>query len=213
MRAIADRVLDDRFATDLTGQSRDYVESSVGLVYVFLFALVLVYLVLSAQFESFRDPLIIMIAVPLALAGALLSLGLAGDTLNVFSQIGLIMLVGLITKNGILIVEFANRRQAAGLSVRDAAADAAKARFSPVLMTSLSTIFGILPIALVVGAGPGSRLSMGVAVIGGLLLGSVLTLFVVPAIYSYVSRESPAADRATASVDIGQVEAGQPRPA
>jgi multidrug efflux pump len=213
MRAIADRMLDERFATDLTGQSRDYVESSAGLVYVFLFALVLVYLVLSAQFESFRDPLIIMIAVPLALAGSLLSLGLAGETLNVFSQIGLIMLIGLITKNGILIVEFANQRKAAGLTVREAAADAAAARFRPVLMTSLSTIFGMLPIALAVGAGSGSRVSMGVAVIGGLLLGSLLTLFVIPAIYSYVSCEYTAADRETAPVDTGQVDAGRPRPA
>jgi multidrug efflux pump len=189
MRGIAQEVLDDRFTTDLAGQSRDFVDSSTSLVFVFLFALVLVYLVLAAQFESFRDPFIIMLAVPLALTGALVALRFSGLTLNIFSQIGLVMLIGLVTKNGILIVEFANQRKANGLSVRNAIEDAAAARFRPVLMTSLSTILGILPIALQLGAGAQSRVPMGVAIIGGMLTGTLLTLYVVPAMYSYFSRE------------------------
>ncbi len=189
MRAIAGRVLDDRFTTDLAGQSRDFADSSSSLIYIFLFALLLVYLVLAAQFESFRDPLIIMLSVPLALAGALATVWATGNTLNIFSQIGLVMLIGLITKNGILIVEFANQRKVAGLKVREAIEEAAASRFRPILMTSLSTILGILPIALALGAGSGSRVSMGVAVVGGMTFGTLLTLFVIPAIYSYLSRE------------------------
>lgn len=189
MRAIAARTLDDRFSTALAGQSRDFADSSSSLVFVFLFALVLVYLVLAAQFESFRDPFIIMLSVPLALAGALVTIWATGNTLNIFSQIGLVMLIGLVTKNGILIVEFANQRKLAGLNVHTAIADASVARFRPILMTSLSTILGILPIALALGAGSSSRVSMGVAVIGGLVIGTLLTLFVIPAIYSYLSRE------------------------
>jgi multidrug efflux pump len=189
MREIAREVLDDRFTTDLAGQSRDFADSSASLAFIFLFALVLVYLVLAAQFESFRDPFIIMLAVPLAVSGALVALWLGGHTLNIFSQIGLVMLIGLVTKNGILIVEFANQRKANGLSVREAIEDAAAARFRPILMTSLSTILGILPIALSLGAGAQSRVPMGVAVVGGLISGTLLTLFVVPAIYSFFSRE------------------------
>jgi len=189
MRALADEVLDDRFTTELAGQSRDFVDSSSSLVFLFLFALGLIYLVLAAQFESFRDPFIIMLAVPLALTGALVALWLGGYTLNIFSQIGLVMLIGLVTKNGILIVEFANQRKLAGLAVREAIADAAAARFRPILMTSFSTILGILPIALAFGAGAQSRVPMGVAVVGGMIGGTLLTLFVVPAIYSFVSRE------------------------
>ncbi len=187
MREIADEILDDSFSTALSGESRDYAESASSLNFVFLLALILVYLVLAAQFESFRDPLIIMLAVPLALAGALLSLWYFGLTLNIFSQIGMIMLIGLVTKNGILIVEFANQRRARGRSVHDAILDAAAARFRPVLMTSLSTILGILPIALALGAGSESRVPMGVAIIGGLIVGTVLTLFVVPAMYSFIT--------------------------
>jgi multidrug efflux pump len=189
MRALAAEVLDDRFTTELAGQSRDFVDSSSSLVFLFLFALGLIYLVLAAQFESFRDPFIIMLAVPLALTGALVALWLGGYTLNIFSQIGLVMLIGLVTKNGILIVEFANQRKLAGLAVREAIADAAAARFRPILMTSFSTILGILPIALAFGAGAQSRVPMGVAVVGGMIGGTLLTLFVVPAIYSFVSRE------------------------
>ncbi len=189
MRAIAARTLDDRFSTALAGQSRDFADSSSSLIYVFIFALLLVYLVLAAQFESFRDPFIIMLSVPLALAGALASIWMTGNTLNIFSQIGLVMLIGLITKNGILIVEFANQRKLAGLNVRTAIEDAAASRFRPILMTSLSTILGILPIALALGAGSSSRVSMGVAVVGGMTIGTLLTLFVIPAIYSYLSRD------------------------
>ncbi len=189
MRAIADEILDERFTTELAGQSRDFVDSSSSLLFFFVFALVLIYLVLAAQFESFRDPLIIMFTVPLALMGALIALWLTGSTLNIFSQIGLVMLIGLVTKNGILIVEFANQRKLAGLTVREAIEDAAAARFRPILMTSLSTILGILPIALALGAGAQSRVPMGVAVVGGLLGGTLLTLYVVPAIYTFISRE------------------------
>jgi multidrug efflux pump len=189
MREVAREVLDERFTTELAGQSRDFADSSASLLFVFLFALTLVYLVLAAQFESFRDPLIIMLAVPLAVSGALVALWLGGHTLNIFSQIGLVMLIGLVTKNGILIVEFANQRKSGGLSIREAIEDAAVARFRPILMTSLSTILGILPIALSLGAGAQSRVPMGMAVVGGMISGTLLTLYVVPAIYSYFSRE------------------------
>jgi multidrug efflux pump len=188
MRRLGDELLDDRFTTELAGQSRDFVDSSSSLVFLFLFALVLIYLVLAAQFESFRDPLIIMFTVPLALVSALGALWASGGTLNIFSQIGLVMLIGLVTKNGILIVEFANQRKETGLSVREAVEDAAAARFRPILMTSLSTILGILPIALALGAGAQSRVPMGVVVVGGMLGGTLLTLYIVPAIYSYISR-------------------------
>jgi multidrug efflux pump len=143
--------------------------------------------VLAAQFESFRDPFTIMLTVPLALAGALFALWWYGQTLNVFSQIGMIMLLGLVTKNGILIVEFANQRRAEGLALREATIEAATSRLRPVLMTSLSTILGILPIALSLGAGSASRVPMGVAVVGGLTVGTFLTLFVVPALYTYLT--------------------------
>ncbi len=195
MRAIADRVLDETYFTALAGESKEFAESSSSLLFTFLFALVLVYLVLAAQFESFRDPFVIMLTVPLALGGALVALHFAGESLNIFSEIGLIMLIGLVTKNGILIVEFANQRKAAGLSVREAILDASAARFRPILMTSCSTILGILPIALALGAGAESRVSMGIAVIGGMVAGTVLSLFVIPAIYSYASRELTAAQR------------------
>jgi multidrug efflux pump len=188
MEAVADRLLDDSFSTALSGESRDFAESAQSLQFVFLLALVLVYLVLAAQFESFRDPLIIMLTVPLALAGALGALAYFGQTLNVFSQIGMIMLIGLVTKNGILIVEFSNQRKAAGLTRREAILEGSVARFRPVLMTSLSTILGILPLALALGAGSESRMPMGIAVIGGLTVGTFLTLYVVPAMYSYLSR-------------------------
>jgi multidrug efflux pump len=190
MDRIAGKVLDESFATTLAGESRDFAESATSLVFVFVLALVLVYLVLAAQFESFRDPFIIMFTVPLALAGALLSLWYFNQTLNIFSQIGMIMLIGLVTKNGILIVEFANQRKAAGASVTDSIIAGATSRFRPVLMTSLSTVLGILPIALGLGAGAESRIPMGVAVIGGMMIGTFLTLFVVPAMCSFLtSRE------------------------
>jgi multidrug efflux pump len=188
MDQIAAKVLDESYRTSLAGAARDFSESSSSLVFVFILALVLTYLVLAAQFESFRDPFIIMLTVPLALAGALLSLWYFNQTLNIFSQIGIIMLIGLVTKNGILIVEFANQRRSAGMALGEAIRSAAVARFRPILMTSFSTILGILPVALGLGAGSESRVSMGVAVVGGMVFATGLTLFVVPAVYSYLSR-------------------------
>lgn len=198
MDRIAKEVLDDTFTTDLAGESREFRDSTNSLYFAFGFALILIYLVLSAQFESFVDPLIIMFTVPLALAGALLVLWRYEESLNIFSQIGIIMLVGLVSKNGILIVEFANQRKAQGLSVREAVLDASKSRFRPILMTSLSTILGILPIALALGAGAESRVSMGVAIIGGLIFSTVLTLYVIPAIYTYFSSKKSRVARTTA---------------
>jgi multidrug efflux pump len=187
MDEIAQKVLDESFHTALSGPSKDYAESSSSLVFALLLALVLIYLVLAAQFESFRDPFIIMFTVPLALAGAVLSLWIFGQTLNIFSQIGVIALIGIVTKNGILIVEFGNQRQQAGLSIRDAVIEAATLRLRPILMTSLATVLGALPIALALGASAQSRVSLGIVIIGGLLFSLVLTLFVVPALYTYLS--------------------------
>lgn len=198
MDEIAARILDDSFSTSLSGAARDFAESSSSLLFVFVLALTLTYLVLAAQFESFRDPFIVMFTVPLAVAGALLSLWYFNQTVNIFSQIGQIMLIGLVTKNGILIVEFANQRKQTGLSAMEAVQSAAVARFRPILMTSLSTILGILPIALGLGAGSTSRVSMGIAVVGGMIFSGVLTLYVIPALYSYVSKESMAASTARA---------------
>jgi multidrug efflux pump len=187
MDRIADTVLDESFATSLDGAAREFKESSNTLLFAFLLALALVYLILAAQFESFRDPLIIMFTVPLALAGAVLSLWIFGQTFNIFSQIGIIALVGIVTKNGILIVEFANQRKAQGLSIKEAVIDAASQRFRPILMTSMATIFGVLPIALALGAAAKSRVSMGIVIIGGLLFSLVLTLYVIPALYTHLS--------------------------
>ncbi|MGE5383640.1 MAG: efflux RND transporter permease subunit [Omnitrophica WOR_2 bacterium] len=187
MDRIAAKVLDDSFSTSLAGASKDFAESSSSLIFAFILAIILIYLVLSAQFESFKDPLIIMFTVPLALAGAILTLWYFGETLNIFSEIGIIMLVGLVTKNGILIVEFANQRKDNGLSRGEAIREASASRFRPILMTSLSTILGALPIALALGAGSESRVSMGIAIIGGLTFSTILTLFVIPAMYDYIS--------------------------
>ena len=188
LERIAEKVLPENFRTSLAGQSRDFAESSSSLLFAFLLALLIIYLVLAAQFESFRDPFIIILTVPLSVAGALLSLWMTDQTLNVFSQIGIIMLIGIVTKNGILIVEFANQRKAAGLPKVEAVLEASIARFRPILMTSLATIFGILPIALSLGASGSSRQSLGIAVVGGLVLSGFLTLFVVPAVYAIFSR-------------------------
>ncbi|MEW5796388.1 MAG: efflux RND transporter permease subunit [Candidatus Zixiibacteriota bacterium] len=189
MDKIAANMLDGSFSTSLAGVAKDYAEGSNTLMFAFLLALTLVYLILSAQFESFRDPLIIMFTVPLALAGAVLSLWLFGQTLNIFSQIGVIALVGIVTKNGILIVEFANQRKTQGLRLREAVIDAAAQRFRPILMTSLATAFGAVPIALALGAAARSRVSLGIVIIGGLLFSLGLTLYVIPALYTYLSRE------------------------
>jgi len=191
MDQIAEQVLDETFSTSLEGPSKDFMESASSLVFVFILALIFIYLVLSAQFESFRDPFIIMFTVPLAIAGALFSLWYFNQTINIFSQIGQIMLIGLVTKNGILIVEFANQKKAQGLGIVEAVKEAAVLRFRPILMTSLSTILGTLPIALALGSGAESRMPMGIAVIGGLIFATVLTLFVIPAVYSIFSDKKP----------------------
>jgi multidrug efflux pump len=185
MDAIASEVLDETYSTSLSGASLDYFESSSSLLFAFGFAIILIYLVLAAQFESFRDPIIILFTVPLAVGGSFLSLYLFGETLNIFSQIGIIMLIGLVSKNAILIVEFANQMKAKGLGLNESITEAAKSRFRPILMTALSTILGILPIALALGAGSESRVSMGIAIIGGLIFATGLTLYVIPSIYSY----------------------------
>jgi multidrug efflux pump len=189
MDEIAARVLPDTFTTALKGQARDFQDSSSSLLFAFLLALVVIYLVLAAQFESFRDPVIILFTVPAALAGALISLWYFDQTQNIFSQIGMIMLIGLITKNGILIVEFANQRKEAGLKKLEAVKDAAVRRFRPIIMTTSATILGILPIALSLGTSASSRQSLGIAVVGGLFFSTFLTLYIVPAIYSYLSNE------------------------
>ncbi|MGC4057758.1 MAG: efflux RND transporter permease subunit [Chitinophagaceae bacterium] len=189
MNRIAAKVLDKSFSTDLTGASRDFAESSSNIMFAFLLALLLIYLVLSAQFESFVDPFIIMLTVPLALGGALLSLWYFNQTLNIFSEIGIIMLVGLVTKNGILIVEFANQLREEGMSKKEAIEAAAAARLRPILMTSIATALGAMPIALALGAGAKSRMGMGIVIVGGIMFSLILTLYVIPAIYSYLSRE------------------------
>jgi multidrug efflux pump len=190
MDKIAEEVLDESFRTALAGDSKDFRESSSSLMFAFLLALILIFLVLAAQFESFKDPLIVMMTVPLALTGALLFMWYFGVTMNIFSQIGIIMLIGLVSKNGILIVEFANQRKMTGMSKIDSIKYASAARFRPILMTSMATILGILPLALGLGEGAKSRVAMGIAVVGGLLLSTFLTLYVVPAVYSYISSET-----------------------
>jgi multidrug efflux pump len=187
MDRISREVLTDDFSTTLSGDSKDFVESTSSLLFAFVLALVLIYLVLAAQFESFRDPLIILFTVPLALIGALFAMVITGQTLNIFSEIGLIMLIGMVAKNGILIVEFANQRQAGGLSIIEAVKEAAVSRFRPIMMTSMTMILGILPMAIATGAGAESRVSMGITVVGGLFFATFLSLFVIPAVYSYLA--------------------------
>lgn len=194
MDRIAAEVLDDSFRTALAGDSKDFQESSSSLMFAFGLAIVLIFLVLAAQFESFKDPVIVMMTVPLALTGALIFMWYFGVTMNIFSQIGIIMLIGLVSKNGILIVEFANQRKSAGMPKMEAIKYAAAARFRPILMTSLATILGILPLALGFGEGARSRVAMGIAVVGGMVFSTFLTLFVVPAIYTYISSETKKTD-------------------
>jgi len=188
MQDIAKKLLDDSFATSLSGPSRDFAESSGNTSFALLLALGLIFLVLAAQFESFIDPVVIMITVPMAFAGALLSLWLFDQTLNIFSQIGMIMLVGLVTKNGILIVEFANQKQHAGLRKREAVIEAASARLRPILMTSLAMALGALPLALSLGAASTSRIPLGIVIVGGIMFSLILTLYVIPAVYSFLSQ-------------------------
>lgn len=187
MNEIADKLLDESFATSLSGSSRDFAESSSNTSFAFLLALGLIFLILAAQFESFIDPFIIMFTVPLALAGAVLTLWLLGHTLNIFSQIGMIMLIGLVTKNGILIVEFANQNRMKGMKRSEAAIYSATQRLRPILMTSLAMSLGALPLALSLGAAATSRIPLGVVIVGGIMFSLVLTLFVIPAMYSYLS--------------------------
>ncbi len=189
MESIAEKVLDDTYASALTGTSRDFKESSSNTLYAFVLALVLIFLILAAQFESFIDPLIIMFTVPLAIAGAVLSLWIFDHTLNIFSQIGMIMLIGLVTKNGILIVEFANQHQLKGLAKQDAVIYAAGQRLRPILMTSLAMALGALPLALSLGAAATSRIPLGVVIVGGIVFSLILTLFVIPAMYTFLSRQ------------------------
>ncbi len=189
MDRIAKEVLDDTFRTALSGDSKEYRESSSSLMFAFILALVLIYLILSAQFESFKDPFIIMCSVPLAVAGALIFMAIDGQTMNIYSQIGIIMLIGLVAKNGILIVEFANQRQSSGENRFDAIRLASIQRLRPILMTSVSTILGLIPLVYATGEGANGRIAMGVAVVGGMLVSTLLTLFVVPAIYLYISTD------------------------
>jgi multidrug efflux pump len=189
MEEIKAQLLDETFTTSLAGTSRDFAESSGNTAFAFVLALVLIYLILAAQFESFIDPLTIMFTVPLAICGALISLYTFGQTLNIFSQIGMIMLIGLVTKNGILIVEFANQKREEGLSRIDAVLEASKMRLRPILMTSLAMALGSLPLALSLGAASASRQPLGIVIVGGILFSLVLTLFVIPAMYSYLSRQ------------------------
>jgi len=189
MNRIATKTLDQSFQTELTGPSRDYAESNTNILFAFILALVLIYLILAAQFESFIDPVIIMLTVPLALGGAVFTLWMFNQTLNIFSQIGMIMLIGLVTKNGILIVEFANKQKALGKSIDTAVIEAATLRLRPILMTSFATILGALPIAIGLGNGAQSRMPMGIAVVGGLVFSLVLTLYVIPAMYTFISNK------------------------
>ena len=187
MDAIAAEVLDDTFRTALTGESKEYRESSSSLMFAFILALVLIYLILAAQFESFKDPFVIMLTVPLAVGGALVFMHFNGQTMNIYSQIGIIMLIGLVAKNGILIVEFANQKQEAGIDKMIAIREASIQRLRPILMTSVSTILGLVPLAFATGEGANGRIAMGISVVGGMLISTLLTMFIVPAVYTYIS--------------------------
>ena len=189
MDKIAAEVLPDDFRTALAGDSKEFRESSSSLMFAFLLAILLIYLILAAQFESFKDPMVIMLTVPLAIAGALVFMASTGQTMNIFSQIGIIMLIGLVAKNGILIVEFANQKQESGMGKMQAIEQASLQRMRPILMTSASTILGLLPLTMASGEGANGRIAMGVAVVGGMVVSTLLTLYIVPAIYSYVSTD------------------------
>ena len=206
MQAAANKVLPATAQTDYAGQSREFRESATGLYFVFILALAFIYLVLAAQFESFIDPFVIMLTVPLSMTGALAALQMSGGTMNVYSQIGLVTLVGLITKHGILIVEFANQLQRAGTDIRKAVEEAAVLRLRPILMTTGAMVLGAVPLAYAKGAGAESRQAIGAVIVGGMTLGTLLTLFVVPTVYSYLARKKPMQDEAA---EVGQAAGGQ----
>ena len=208
MDAIAKRLLDESYQTSLTGPSRDYAESSSNIAFAFGLALMLIYLILAAQFESFVDPLTIMITVPLALAGALLSLFIFNQTLNIFSEIGMIMLIGLVTKNGILIVEFANQKRDQGANKMEAILLASQQRLRPILMTSLATALGALPIALGLGASSTSRVPLGIVVVGGIIFSLILTLFIIPAIYTFLSGNHKKAEENNPAAPVINADSG-----
>ena len=195
MDKIASQVLDDTFRTSLAGDSKDFRESASSLMFAFILALVLIYLILAAQFESFKDPMVIMLTVPLAITGALIFMYFGDITMNIFSQIGIIMLIGLVAKNGILIVEFANQKQHSGIEKMQAVREAALQRLRPILMTSAATVLGLVPLAFATGEGCNQRIAMGVAVVGGMLVSTFLTMYVVPAVYSYISTNQSAKNK------------------
>jgi multidrug efflux pump len=206
MDRIAAEVLDDSFRTTLEGESRNFRESSSSLLFAFGLAILLIFLVLAAQFESFKDPLVIMLSVPLAVFGAMLFMWMFGVTMNIYSQIGIIMLIGLVAKNGILIVEFANQRQESGLSKYEAVMGASVQRLRPILMTSISTILGTLPLAFATGEGANGRIAMGTAVVGGLLIATLLTLFLVPAIYMYLSTDRKIRNEKQTDISVALID-------
>jgi multidrug efflux pump len=206
MDRIASEVLDDSFRTTLEGESRNFRESSSSLLFAFGLAILLIFLVLAAQFESFKDPLVIMLSVPLAVFGAMLFMWMFGVTMNIYSQIGIIMLIGLVAKNGILIVEFANQRQESGLSKYEAVMGASVQRLRPILMTSISTILGTLPLAFATGEGANGRVAMGTAVVGGLLIATLLTLFLVPAIYMYLSTDRKIRNEKQTDISVALID-------
>jgi multidrug efflux pump len=186
MERAAGEVLTPEYQTTLDGQSREFRESGQQLYLIFVLALAFIYLVLAAQFESFRGPLVIMLTVPLAVTGALLIMKLTGGTLNVYSQIGLVMLIGLITKNGILIVEFANQLRDQGREKIEALVEACALRLRPILMTTLATVLGAVPLATAIGDGAESRSAIGWVIVGGMSFGTLFTLFVIPVAYTYI---------------------------
>lgn len=212
MDRIASEVLDETFRTTLAGESKDFRESSSSLMFAFILAIVLIFLILAAQFESFKDPFVIMLTVPLAIVGALIFMYIKGVTMNIFSQIGIIMLIGLVVKNGILIVEFANQRQAAGMKKLEAIHGASVQRLRPILMTSFSSILGMLPLVFASAEGANGRIAMGTAVVGGLIFSTLISLYIVPAVYMYISTDrsrssKPAIPEKGNSPDITPVSA------
>jgi len=201
LEAVARQMVPSTVRIDYVGQSREFKQASGDIYFTFILALLFIYLVLAAQFESFIDPFIIMLTVPLSMTGALLALKLGGGTMNIYSQVGLVTLVGLITKNGILIVEFANQLQDQGRSRLEAVIEASALRLRPILMTTSAMVLGAVPLAMAVGAGAESRNQIGLVIVGGLVLGTLLTLFVVPTVYTLLARDRSAKPRAAEPAD------------